>query len=93
VITAGSTTTFGSGAYTVSLPFAAVGSTVAPRLLCIYVIGASQYHGSTYGGATTVNLSVDVSTAGGALGAVTPTVPGTFANASSITMTGSYEAA
>lgn len=92
-VVAGSTTTYGSGAYSLSLPVAPHANWAAP-LLCRYKVGANIYGGQTYqyvGSAAA--LAVDNSTAVGVLQATTPTVPATFANLSEIHLTGSYQAA
>jgi len=96
VITMGSTTTYGSGTYSIALPFTA--ATVG-RLL---ITGGARDNsasddfpifGIIASAATTASLRTLPTTAGNALANMTPTVPFTLANLDSITLDGVYEAA
>lgn len=92
-VVCGSTTTFGSGGYRLSLPVAPHANFVAP-LLCRFKIGATIWSGVTFSYAgSAADLAVHNGTAGGAIQAVTPAIPGTFANLSEIHVTGTYQAA
>jgi len=92
-VVAGSTTTFGSGFYSLSLPVAPHANWAAP-LLTRYKIGGTIFTGQVHAySGSTANQAADVSAAGGALATVSTTVPGTFASASELHMTGSYQAA
>lgn len=94
-ITAGSTTTFGSGDYSVTLPYAPIG-THRYNFDGIVTVGANIYKitGVQSGGSTTLNLYTSTHTGSiQQLTPMTPTVPATLANGSIITIQGSYEAA
>lgn len=94
VITMGSTTTFGTGQYSISLPVAAHGTGLQFLLGEATVAGgANRVVGRIAAAGTTAVLYCDATTAGNPLRAVTPTVPATFANGSVLTITGTYEAA
>lgn len=98
VLTMGSTTTFGTGTYDLSLPAftasagmgrASVGGTAFDSS------ATSTYPivGLILASATTATLRAWPTTAGNALAAITPTVPFTFATSDVITISGTYEAA
>jgi hypothetical protein len=94
-ITAGSTTTYGSGQYRISLPVTA-GSAAVQLLAGDALIGGAAYdiRGRITSGAPTYTaLYCTPTTAGNAWRFVTPTAPATFANGSVLTVCGSYEAA
>ena len=94
-ITMGSTTTFGTGNYRIALPVA-VGTNEPGRFMVALLDSSagSTFHGVTYNVATTIApVAVDNGTAGGAVAAVTPTVPFTFATSDTIEVVGTYEAA
>jgi hypothetical protein len=93
IITAGSTTTFGTGNYSIGLPVAAHAT---GRQVCHGDIAS----GSTYSmrgrieaGASTTQLWTPGTVAGGADRTVTPTVPAALANGSVLVLEGTYEAA
>lgn len=92
VITMGSTTTYGTGQYSVSLPFAAHGTG-------LQIVDALYFEGGTrfakariVGGATTANLYAPATTAGAIDRLVTSTVPFTWANTNVLVVAGTYEA-
>jgi len=93
-ITFGSTSTYGSGAWFVSLPVARASGGVI-RADCFYEsAGAARYRGTSYAGTTTtIGLGVDAGSAGGALSAVDPAVPFTWASGAFLEVSGTYEAA
>ena len=94
-VTAGSTTTFGSGSYRLTLPTAP--NTNQPMRLMVALLDSSAsatYQGLTFNvSSTTAPLAIDNGTAGGALAAVSPTVPFTFAQSDTLEFEGCYEAA
>lgn len=95
-ITAGSTTTFGSGNYQVSLPANAAGSGSNMFLACEPNNAGAIYtaKGRINPAAPTIaGLYTLPTTAGNNDRAVTPTAPFTFVNGSIIELHGSYEAA
>lgn len=94
-LTAGSTTTYGSGTYSFSLPVAAAGN--ADMLGDVFVgdasVGSGGYSSGVAfigAGGTTVNCYVGAT---GATSVMSPTVPQTFANGDRIWIAGVYEAA
>lgn len=94
-ITMGTTTTYGTGTYRVALPVSM--STSNPGRFLVVVTdnsGGTTFHGVTYTVSGTVApIAIDNGTAGGAVAAVTATVPFTFANLDTIEVVGRYEAA
>ena len=87
-LTAGSTTTFGAGLYSLSLPVAFVGTstqaclgTVVARTDSGYISGAAMFQTSTQ-----VYLLLGTTL-------MTPTAPGTFSSGRTISVNGSYEVA
>lgn len=94
-ITMGSTSTYGTGQYRVSLPVGMHASDPGRFIVVLVDASASAtYRGITYNVVTTTApIAVDNGTAGGAVAAVAPTVPFTFANGDSIEVVGTYEAA
>jgi len=97
VLTMGSTTTFGTGNYSLALPFA-VASDIGRMAAAGHArddsaAGDFWIDGLILNSATTVGLRTLPGTAGNALVSVSPTVPFTFANLDSITISGTYEAA
>jgi hypothetical protein len=95
-ITAGSTTTFGSGNYSVTLPVAPV-SSHKYNFDGIVTVGANMYKVIgvlASAGSTTLNLYTSTHTGSAQqLTPMTPTIPATLASGSLITIQGSYEAA
>lgn len=94
VITAGSTTTFGSGTYTITLPFTPEATTREVHMGSLFdSSGADTYpvYGLLLSGV--LSLRTDATTAGNALRTVSATVPVTMANGDVLTIAGSYEAA
>lgn len=91
-ITPGSTTTFGSGGYTTSLPLALADSPVTFQGgLLVPGTGWHPLWGLCGVGGTTMDLATTPATAGTFLRAVSSTVPVTFASGHSIAITGSYQ--
>ena len=90
-ITMGSTTTYGSGGWRISLPFTAVTTRWRARL--DVVAANSSYSGTAMAGTGTyVSLWVPPTTPGNPDRAVTGTVPGTFTTGDMVTVVGRYEA-
>ncbi|WP_182379817.1 hypothetical protein [Nocardioides sp. WS12] len=94
VITMGSTTTYGSGQYAISLPVT-LHATGLQLALGEALIGGAAYrlHVRVSPTSATALLYCDPTTAGNSVRAVTNLVPGTFANTHSIIVEGRYEAA
>ncbi|MFJ9313808.1 hypothetical protein ACIRN4_06405 [Pimelobacter simplex] len=94
-ISMGSTTTYGSGQYSVSLPTAANAAGLQIDVRCDVAIAGAAYdaRGRIVAGGTSVLLYCDPTTAGGSSRAVAATAPATFANGSLIVVQGTYEAA
>ncbi|MEI5036055.1 hypothetical protein RB201_35705 [Streptomyces sp. S1A(2023)] len=94
IITSGSTTTYGSGNYLLSLPFVAANAGVV-YLGPARVSGVSTWLGHAFvnSGATTVGLTVNASNSNAAGGNVTPTVPETWAAAASWRFSLTYQTA
>lgn len=94
VITMGSTTTYGTGQWSVTLPVASVAAGVQD-LIGEAFIGGGVYplRGRIATGTSTVLLYCDPTTAGGFLRSVTATTPGTWINATVLVIQGTYEAA
>jgi len=94
-VTAGSTTTFGSGSYSLSLPVSKLAADPGRFLVVIVDTSAGgTFQGATYNvSGTTAPIAVDNGTAGGALAAISPTVPYTMATTDIIDLVGTYEAA
>jgi hypothetical protein len=94
-ITMGTTTTYGTGTYRVALPVSM--STSSPGRFLVVVTdssGGTTFHGITYNvSGTLAPIAIDNGTAGGAVAAISPTVPFTFANLDTIEVVGRYEAA
>lgn len=96
VITAGSTTTFGTGTYLISLPVTAGGAGRSPMAGVLRDDSAAADYpimGLLVSGVTSVSLRTWPTAAGAAFAQVTPTVPVTLAANDSLTITGTYEAA
>lgn len=98
VLTMGSTTTFGTGTYALSLPFTAGGATGGRFLMT--GTGRDDSASSDFAltgiiAATTSSVSLRSmpTTAGNALAIVTQAVPTTWASGDIITISGTYEAA
>jgi len=97
VLTMGSTTTFGTGTYSLALPVAAASD--IGRLLIEgnarddSATGDFWCGGLIVNSATTLSMRTLPGTAGIALVVMSNTVPFTFANLDSITISGTYEAA
>lgn len=98
VLTMGSTTTYGTGTYLLALPVAAASD--IGRLLITNgdarddsAAGDFMIGGLITNSATTLSLRALPATAGIAMVVVSNTVPFTFANLDSITISGTYEAA
>lgn len=93
-ITMGSTTTFGSGQYSLALPAAAHGTGIQAARGDAFIGGAAyDLRGRIPAGGSTVLLYCTPTAAGTFDRTVTPTTPGTWANGNTLTMTGGYEAA
>lgn len=94
-ITMGTTTTYGSGQYSLSLPFTAHASGTQIIAAGEVQIGGSivPIRGRVLVSAASALLYCPGLTAGGSDRAVLPTVPGTFANGTIMVLEGSYEAA
>lgn len=96
VITMGSTTTYGSGQYSVSLPpFAATATAATFQLVDAFYYSGANYkgYGRVLASGTTAALFTPGTTAGGADRTVTNLVPFTFANTNIIVVSGTYESA
>lgn len=93
VITMGSTTTYGSGQYSVSLPFAASSATFHMTDAFYYDGSNRKGYGRTLASGTTAALFTPGTTAGGADRTVTNLVPFTWANTNILVVSGTYEAA
>jgi len=98
VLTMGSTTTYGTGTYSLALPVAAasdIGKLLITNGNAFDSSATADFMcaGFILNSATTIVLRTLPTTAGNALVALTNTVPFTFANADSITISGAYEAA
>jgi len=95
VVTMGSTTTYGSGDWRVSLPVTAVNAN-AVQTGCMYLdAGIAWYNGigsTTYGGSTTF-ITLIHNKGASAISGVTSTVPFTWGNGDKFEVTGTYEAA
>lgn len=92
-ITAGTTTTYGSGNYSFGIPFAS-------HATARQMVGGDVVIGSVYGmrgridaSASIANLWTPGTTAGGGDRNVTPTVPATFVSTAVAVLEGVYEAA
>lgn len=93
-ITMGSTTTYGSGNYSVSLPPFAASSGGLQVVDAVYFDGTTRFgKGRIVSGASSANLYAPATTAGAADRLVTNLVPFTWANTNTITICGTYEAA
>ncbi|KAB2347357.1 hypothetical protein [Actinomadura rudentiformis] len=92
VIVPGSTTTFGTGAYRVSVPFQSANA-VAVGELC--VVGATRWQGQyeIVPNGTVAALYFPTSATDCRLTVWSPTVPLTFANGNTFLLSGTYEAA
>jgi hypothetical protein len=98
VITAGSTTTFGSGNYLISLPVPALVSAYQPIAQAIFTdtSAATNYYGNGDTNSSANNMSLRVSNVGATYPtntAVTTAVPFTWATTDIIQWNGFYEAA
>lgn len=93
-ITMGSSTTYGTGGYAVSLPVQGHTAGLQVQVQGEVLIGGTAYasRGRIPSSGTTVLLYCDPTAAGGGSRAVTPTTPGTLASGHSIFVGGSYEA-
>ena len=92
-ITPGSTTTFGAGAYSVSIP--ATSAAFEQLVTLVHAKGTTNIYsgvGRISASSTTVTRSLFVQGASSTLG-WTPTVPATLASADVVTITGTYQAA
>lgn len=79
LVTSGSTTTYGSGSYIFSLPFASASAGVV-QLGVARVSGASTWIGQCYANAGATTVGITTNAAASSAGAnVTPTVPETWA--------------
>lgn len=94
-IATGSTSTFGSGAYSITLPFPAAATNGLQFGIGEATIGGAAYQlfARIADGGSSLLLYCDPTTAGASLRAVTPTTPGTFASGHWITISFQYEAA
>jgi hypothetical protein len=92
-IVMGSTTTYGSGNYSLSLPVAIATNGVLGAQ-CQFIDGASlYYHGTSFlESSTTFRIGL-VSNAAANITSITPTSPFTWANTDVLTVSGTYEAA
>ncbi|MFJ8110420.1 hypothetical protein [Streptomyces sp. NPDC096132] len=90
----GSTTTFGSGAYTWSLPVAAAGSSI-DDLGTARLTGSSTYIGQCIvgTGGTTVTATFPTAANASIAANMSPTTPATFANTNVLRLAASYESA
>lgn len=94
IITAGTTTTYGTGQYSISLPVPAHGTGTQTLEGEVLIAGAAyKIHVRIAAGASTALLYCDPTTAGNSVRSVTNLVPATFSNASQIVVGGKYEAA
>ncbi|MGW1158421.1 hypothetical protein ACWD5Q_06510 [Streptomyces sp. NPDC002513] len=93
-VTAGSTTTFGSGNYSFSLPFAAANNNVF-MIGNAEVLGSSRWAGHAVigTGATTTSVFMSTSSTNSTLSWMTPAVPETLASGAQIRITLMYESA
>lgn len=93
-LTAGSSTTFGSGVFQLTLPVPPLVGTEVFLIKYNDASAANHFLGLNYvTSASTLNLGVHNSTAGGAIAGVTPTVPFTWGASDTIRISGTYEAA
>lgn len=94
VITMGSTTTYGTGQWSVSLPVASVAAGVQD-VIGEAIIGGGFYpvHGRIATGTSSVLLYCDPTTAGGFMRTVSSTTPAAWASGASLVVQGTYEAA
>jgi hypothetical protein len=93
-ITMGSTTTYGAGQYSIGLPFAAHASGIQLVEGDALVAGSAYpIRGRVAASGTTTALYCSPTTAGNGDRQTGPTTPATFANGSTLTITGKYEAA
>ncbi|MFJ8871098.1 hypothetical protein ACIRD6_35765 [Streptomyces sp. NPDC102473] len=94
LVTSGSTTTYGSGTYLFSLPFASANAGVV-QLGPARVSGVSTWDGHCYvnAGATTAGLTTNASAANAAGGNITPTVPETWAAGAAFRFSLTYQTA
>lgn len=94
-VTMGTTTTYGTGAYRLSLPVS-IASTYPARFTTAMFDASAAFHfqGMTYSvSGTTAPIGVDNGATDGHIGAVGPAVPFTFATGDTIEIIGTYEAA
>lgn len=90
----GSTTTYGSGTWSLSLPNTLVGTMRFPFTGIARDTSAGQFYPlRTAGSVAPLGLMCDGTTAGGPLRSVTPTIPFTFANTDELHLFGTYETA
>ncbi|MFD5875713.1 hypothetical protein [Streptomyces sp. NPDC060322] len=94
LVTSGSTTTYGSGTYLFSLPFASANAGVV-QLGPARVSGVSTWDGHCYvnAGATTAGLTTNASAGNAAGGNITPTVPETWAAGATFRFSLTYQTA
>lgn len=94
VLTMGSTTTYGTGQYSISLPTNAHGTGLQVASGEALIAGAAyRLHLRMAAGGSTALLYCDPTTAGNSVRSVTNLVPATFANTHYIVLAGTYEAA
>lgn len=94
-ITMGSTTTYGTGQYSISLPAAAAAGRTHLSHDCEALIGGSAYpvFARIAASATTARLYCEATTAGNPLRSLTASAPAAWASGSVLTVSGTYEAA
>lgn len=93
-VTAGSTTTFGTGVFQLTLPVAPLGTTDLFLIKYNDSSAATHYLGLNYTtSSSTINLGVHNSAVGGAIAGVTNAVPFAWANLDNIRVNGVYECA
>lgn len=95
IITAGSTTTFGSGNYAIGLPFGSHATGLQVIEAGEFNVGGAAYpmRGRVLAGTSSALLYTPATTAGNSDRTVTPTVPAAFASGSFMVLQGTYEAA
>lgn len=91
----GSTTTFGTGSYSFSVPVASDSTPAITAIGGAYLLGTDHWIGVTVisPGASAITIQLPISTTNPRTTAMTNTSPETFANASQLRLTVRYEAA
>jgi hypothetical protein len=92
-IVMGSTTTFGSGSYSLSLPVALASGAVLDASVQLIDGATLYYHGAPFLESGSTFRLGSVTTAAANIASVTPTAPFTWANTDEIRVAGSYRAA